>query len=51
MAVFALSFLLIVLSISGLAVGLFSGRRPLKKSCGAAGCEFCKSCPRRGKSK
>ena len=47
MAIFALTFVLFVLSIAGLAVGLLAGRRPLAKSCGAAGCEFCRSCPKR----
>lgn len=49
MATIVLSFVIIVLSAGGLAVGLFFGRAPIKGSCGGLACRIdtgCEACPR-----
>jgi hypothetical protein len=52
MTTLLLSFLLVVLAVAGLSIGVMSGRKPLKGSCGGLsslqdgeGCEFCGGSP------
>jgi hypothetical protein len=54
MELFVLSFLVIGLVIAGMAIGVLSGRPPIKGSCGGMGtlgidtaCEICGGDPRR----
>lgn len=44
-----LSIGIVVLSIGGLAIGLFFGRPPIEGSCGGIACKLgldCEACPR-----
>ena len=43
MATLFLAFLIIVLSLAGLAVGVLMGRSPLAGSCGGLACGGCKN--------
>ena len=49
-----LSFLIIALAVTAMAVGVMAGRQPIKGSCGGLngrGCELCSgSCRRRAES-
>jgi hypothetical protein len=50
LAVFLLTFLLVLLAITGLALGVLMGRKPLEGSCGTAHCTKimkCAGCPSR----
>ena len=51
MGTFILSLAIILLAISGLAVGILFGRPPIKGSCGGLACitgADCSACPKRG---
>ena len=41
MTIFLLSFLVVGLSMLGLAVGVLAGRRPIKGGCGSTDCPDC----------
>ena len=49
-----LSFLVIALAVTAMAIGVMAGRQPIKGSCGGLngrGCELCSgSCKRRAES-
>lgn len=50
MEVFALSFVVVLVSIAGLGLGVIFGRRPLRGSCGGLACIKgidCGACKRR----
>ncbi len=48
MATMAITFLVILLAMAGLALGVVLGRAPLRGSCGGVGCGACERCPNRG---
>ncbi len=53
MGTFILSLAIILLAISGLAVGSLFGRPPIKGSCGGLACikhSDCSACPKRNKT-
>ena len=52
MATFVLSFVLLVLAVTGMAAGVLMGRKPIAGSCGGLGngCAACtRRCARRGR--
>lgn len=54
MSTFILSLGIVLLAISGLAVGIIFGRPPIKGSCGGLACIKdidCSVCPNRNKTK
>lgn len=47
LSILLLSFLILLLSMGGLAVGLFIGKSPIKGSCGGLACSNCGNCTTR----
>lgn len=47
MATFVLAFVVIAISLAGLAVGILAGRSPLAGGCGRGACRGCKPSARR----
>ena len=45
MVIFGLVFLIITISVAGLATGVLLGRAPLRGSCGAGVCTRAVKCP------
>ncbi|PJI84365.1 hypothetical protein BC777_3423 [Yoonia maricola] len=44
MASIILTFLILLISMGGLAVGVLLGRAPIKGSCGGLACTTCRGC-------
>lgn len=50
MAVFMITFALVLLAVAGLSIGAILGRAPIKGSCGGVSCipgADCAACPKR----
>ncbi|MCK0097352.1 hypothetical protein MWU60_17370 [Yoonia sp. F2084L] len=49
MASIILTFLILLISMGGLAVGILLGRAPIKGSCGGLACANCGGCKKTGR--